>query len=82
MNILTTYNSALQVAAAFLIFVVGYLVAFIRYCDLPINCGRTPSGLYPRSNFAFEIWLGRSGAATHACAALSGTQHSLDGHIV
>ena len=26
MNILTTYNSALQVAAAFLIFVVGYLV--------------------------------------------------------
>jgi hypothetical protein len=25
MNILTTYNSALQVAAAFLIFVVGYL---------------------------------------------------------
>ena len=48
MNVLATYNSALQVAAAFLIFVVGYLGLLFAI----VACLLFAEGLHQAFNFA------------------------------
>ncbi len=48
MNVLATYNSALQVAAAFLIFVVGYLALLFAIVALLLLA----EGLHQAFNFA------------------------------
>jgi hypothetical protein len=48
MNVIATYNSALQVAAAFLIFVVGYLALLFAI----VACLLLAEGLHQAFNFA------------------------------
>ena len=58
MNVLGTYNSALQVAAAFLIFVVGYLALLFAIVALLLLA----EGLHQAFNFA-RVSLLKSGAS-------------------
>src|ERR1700734_2898085 len=53
MNVLATYNSALQVAAAFLIFVVGYLALLFAIVALLLLA----EGLHQAFNFARVSFL-------------------------
>jgi len=53
MNVLATYNSALQVAAAFLIFVVGYLALLFAIVTLLFLA----EGLHQAFNFARVSFL-------------------------
>jgi hypothetical protein len=53
MNVLATYNSALQVAAAFLIFVVGYLALLFAIVVLLLLA----EGLHQAFNFARVSFL-------------------------
>jgi hypothetical protein len=53
MNILTTYNSTLQVAAAFLIFVVGYLALLLAL----VVCLLIAEGLHQAFVFARVSFL-------------------------
>jgi hypothetical protein len=53
MNVLATYNSALQVAAAFLIFVVGYLALLFAIVALLLFA----EGLHQAFNFARVSFL-------------------------
>jgi len=74
MNILATYNSALQVVAAFLIFVVGYLALLFAI----VVCLLIAEGLHQAFNFArFSFLKSVSGSAelplTPAPAVLRGS---------
>ena len=53
MNVLATYNSALQVAAAFLIFVVGYLALLFAI----VACLLLAEGLHQAFSFARVSFL-------------------------
>jgi hypothetical protein len=53
MNVLSTYNSALQVAAAFFIFVVGYLALLFSIVALLL----VAEGLHQAFNFARVSFL-------------------------
>jgi|GEM_PF-6719950 len=59
MNILSTYNTALQVAAAFLIFVVGYLVLLFAI----VVCLLLVEGLHQAFAYARISFL-KPGAST------------------
>ena len=58
MNVLATYNSALQIAAAFLIFVVGYLALLFAIVALLLLA----EGLHQAFNFA-RVSLLKSGSS-------------------
>jgi hypothetical protein len=61
MNVLATYNSALQVAAAFLIFVVGYFVILFAIVALLLLA----EGLHQAFNFArVSLWKAGSSEMT------------------
>jgi hypothetical protein len=77
MNVLATYNSALQVAAAFLIFVVGYLALLFAIVALLLLA----EGLHQAFNFArVSLWKAGSSEVTFPLAsapAVSGWTHRL-----